>query len=187
MLVSVRGPLFRVFVVFQTVYVDAAEVMFLSHSTSYCSPERLRCCLTIDTEASKSSRSILVSVIQLFVRSKTFKVAVQGVWWHDCATVRLLLWRSLLQCLLGIILILTGIPLSSEEANYPLMNRAIAEQYPSGSTIKHLLPLPDSNTAFVTEIPALVLHGFLDWFWRAGTAALLALSATAPLTDYWYY
>ncbi len=124
----------------QTVYVDAAGNV-LSHSTSIAPQGGSDVVLTIDANIQKAAEASLVSVINT-VRSQDFQGRSASVVALDCTNGEVIAMASYPtyspSMFVGGISSSDWDTLSSEEANYPLMNRAIAGQYPSGSTIKAL-------------------------------------------------
>jgi len=124
----------------QTVYVDAAGNV-LSHSTSIAPQSGSDVVLTIDANIQKAAEASLVSVINT-VRSQDYQGRSASVVALDCTNGEVIAMASYPtyspSMFVGGISSSDWDTLSSEEANYPLMNRAIAGQYPTGSTIKAL-------------------------------------------------
>ncbi|MBF0911313.1 MAG: penicillin-binding protein 2 [Atopobiaceae bacterium] len=124
----------------QTVYVDAAGNV-LSQSTSIQPQSGSDITLTIDANIQKAAEASLVSVINV-VRSQDYQGRSASVVALDCTNGEVLAMASYPTyspaMFVGGISSSDWDTLSSKEANYPLMNRAIAGMYPSGSTIKAL-------------------------------------------------
>ncbi len=121
----------------QTVYVDASGQV-LDHSTSIEPQSGSDVVLTIDAKVQKAAEDALVDAIKVS-RAAGFLGKAASVVALDVTNGEVIAMASYPtfspSVFVGGISSADWESLQSEDANYPLMNRAIAGQYPSGSVI----------------------------------------------------
>ena len=149
----------------QTVFVDA-EGSVLGYSTSIEPESGSDVVLTIDSEVQRAAEESLEKVVTTQRQSGQDCVAGSVVA-LDCATGEVLAMASYPtfspNVFTGGISQADWDVLSAEDANYPMLNRAIAGQYPSGSVIKPLTTFAALNYGVATSESSWYCSGWWSW------------------------
>ena len=153
----------------QTVYVDASGQV-LDHSTSIEPQSGSDVVLTIDAKVQKAAEDALVDAIKVS-RAAGFLGKAASVVALDVTNGEVIAMASYPtfspSVFVGGISSADWESLQSEDANYPLMNRAIAGQYPSGSVIKALTTFAGLDFGVCTPESSWYCTGFWTGFGEA--------------------
>lgn len=185
----------------QTVYVDSSGTV-LDHSTSIDPQSGSDVCLTLDLDVQKAAEESLEKVI-MQMRDKGYPATSGSVVAVDCTNGEVLAMASYPtyspNMFVGGIATADWDLLSSEDANYPLLNRAIAGQFPSGSTIKPLVTLGALKDGIIDLGSSWYCTGWWNWngdqssnvgmkcWWSSGHGSVDIVSGLTYSCDVVYY
>lgn len=149
----------------QTVYVDASGNV-LDTSTTIDPQSGSDVVLTIDAKIQSVAEQSLVTRMQE-IRKTGYNATGACVVCVDCTNGEVIAMASAPtynpNVFVGGISTADWDALSSESANYPLMNRAIAGQYPSGSTIKALTSFAALDHGIADTSSSWYCTGYWTW------------------------
>ena len=184
-----------------TVYVDSSGTV-LEESASIAPQSGSDLFLTLDLNVQKAAEESLEKVI-MQMRDKGYPASSGSVVAVDCTNGEVIAMASYPtyspNMFVGGIAAADWDTLSSEDANYPLLNRVIAGQFPSGSTIKPLVTLGALKDGIIDLGSAWYCTGWWNWngdqssnvgmncWWKSGHGAVDIASGLTYSCDVVYY
>ena len=184
-----------------TVYVDSSGTV-LEESTSIAPQSGSDLFLTLDLNVQKAAEESLEKVI-MQMRDKGYPASSGSVVAVDCTNGEVIAMASYPtyspNMFVGGIATADWDTLSSEDANYPLLNRVIAGQFPSGSTIKPLVTLGALKDGIIDLGSTWYCTGWWNWngdqssnvgmncWWKSGHGDVDIASGLTYSCDVVYY
>ena len=185
----------------QTVYVDSSGTV-LDYSTTIDPKSGSDLYLTLDLTVQQAAEESLAKITEQ-VQKKGYPVSSSCVVAMDCTNGEIIAMASsptyYPNMFVGGIATSDWDSLSSEESNYPLLNRVIAGQYPSGSTIKPLSTLAALSKGICDLSSSWYCTGWWTWsgnqsdstgmkcWWTSGHGTVTVQSGITYSCDVMFY